>query len=64
MVAAAWGVDRGPELQFCQDIGRRPGALRALTKALRNATFAARPAFNWVAETYRRHRGASAEVAA
>src|SRR5438046_1531673 len=28
------------------------------------ATFAARPAFNWVAETYRRHRGASAEVAA
>lgn len=42
MVAAAWGVDRGPELQFCQDIGRRPGALRALTKALRNATFAAR----------------------
>jgi len=28
------------------------------------ATFAARPAFNWVAETYRRPRGASAEVAA
>jgi len=42
VIAEAWGVRSGPELAFCQTIGLKNGGLRSLTKALRNATFAAR----------------------
>lgn len=41
-IAAAWGVEKGPELTKCIELGRRQGGLRTLTKTLRNATFLAR----------------------
>lgn len=41
-LAAAWGVERGPELTFLLSLGRGQGGLRTLTKTCRNATFLAR----------------------
>lgn len=41
-VGRAWGVEKGPELAFLQDIGRRGGGLRTITKTLKLAIRAAR----------------------
>ncbi|WP_165184775.1 AAA family ATPase [Caulobacter soli] len=41
-IAEAWKIEKGPELAFCLELGRREGALRTLTKTCRSATFLAR----------------------
>ncbi len=41
-IAAAWGVERGGELAFLQEIGRKGGAIRTLTKTMKLAVRAAR----------------------
>lgn len=41
-VAEAWGIQKGAELAFLQEIGRKAGGLRTLTKTLRLAVRAAR----------------------
>ena len=41
-LAAAWGITRGPELAFLQEITRKSGGLRTLTKTMKLAVRAAR----------------------
>jgi DNA transposition AAA+ family ATPase len=41
-IAAAWGVDRGAGLAYLQEIGRKSGGIRTLTKTLKLAVRAAR----------------------
>jgi glutathione S-transferase len=48
-----------PEYPYALPSGTPPAAVRELQEE-----FASRPAFAWVRETYRRHRGTSMEVAA
>jgi len=41
-LAKGWGVERGPELSFLQEVGRKPGGLRTLTKTMKLAVRSAR----------------------
>lgn len=44
VIARAWGVTKGAELAFLQDVGRKSGAIRAMTKTLKLAIRGARAA--------------------